>query len=125
MFDFLLINIIMVMVKNTDPKDLDRRKLRYIFRRVLKRIQDKPNGFFKFRKMRGIRGLWCGGDMIELDYRREIVPTLIHEVLHDLYESNSEKWVYQVESKISQILKPKDVYKLLKSMFSNMDFPKS
>ena len=39
------------MVKNTDPKNLDRKKLRYIFRRVLKRIGEKPKGFFKFRKM--------------------------------------------------------------------------
>lgn len=114
----------MVMVKNTDPKNLDRKKLRYIFRRVLKRIEEKPKGFFKFRKMRGVRGLWWYGDLIEIDHRKEIVPTVIHEVLHDLYQNNSEKWIFQVESKISQILHPKDIYKLLKFMFSNMDFPK-
>jgi hypothetical protein len=114
----------MGMVKNTDPKDMDRKKLRYIFRRVLQRIKEKPEGFFKFRKMRLARGLWCGGDMIEIDHRDEIVPTIIHEVLHDLYETKSEKWVYRVESKISQILRPLDVYKLMISFFSKMEIPK-
>lgn len=124
LFDFLSINIIMAMVKNTDPKNLDRKRLRYIFRRILKRIGEKPKGFFKFRKMRGTCGLWWHGDMIEIDYRKQLVPTIVHEVLHDLYQTNPEKWVYQVESKISQILQPRDIYKLLKAMFSNMDFPK-
>lgn len=114
----------MGMVKNTDPKDMDRKKLRYIFRRVLQRIKEKPEGFFKFRKMRGIRGLWCGGDMIEIDHRKEIVPTIIHEVLHDLYETKTEKWVYHVESKISQILRPFDIYRLMNSFFSKMEIPK-
>lgn len=114
----------MGMVKNMDPKDMDRKKLRYIFRRVLQRIKEKPEGFFKFRKMRLARGLWCGGDMIEIDHRDEIVPTIIHEVLHDLYETKSEKWVYRVESKISQILRPLDVYKLMISFFSKMEIPK-
>lgn len=113
----------MVLVKNMDPKDMDRNKLRYIFRRVLRRIKEKPEGFFKFRKMRLARGLWHSGDLIEIDHRNEIVPTIIHEVLHDLYETNSEKWVYRVESKISQILRPLDVYKLMISFFSKMEIP--
>jgi hypothetical protein len=114
----------MRMVKNMDPKDMDRKKLRYIFRRIVGRIKEKPNGFFQFRKMRGVRGLWWGGDLIEIDHRKEIIPTIIHEVLHDLYENNPEKWVYHVESKISQILNPKDVYTLINSIFSKMDIPK-
>ena len=116
-----MVNITMTMVKNTDPKNMDKKKLRYIFRRVLWRIKQKPDGFFKLRKMRGVRGLWWSGDMIEIDHRKEIVPTIIHEVLHDLYEYNSEKWVYQVESKISQIIKPRDVFNLMQSFFSKME----
>jgi len=115
----------MRMVKNTEAKDLDRKQLRYIFRRILQRIKQKPHGFFQFRKMRGVRGLWVCGDMIEIDHRKEIVPTIIHEVLHDLYEYNPEKWVYQVESKISQIIKPKDVFNLMSATFSRMEDLKS
>jgi hypothetical protein len=58
--------------------------------------------------------------MVEIDYRKEVIPTIIHEVLHDLYENNTEKWVYQVESKISQILKTKDIINLLQAFISNL-----
>jgi hypothetical protein len=114
----------MRMVKNTDPKDLDKKKLRYIFRRVVQRIKQKPNGFFQFRKMRGVRGLWYYGDLIEIDHRKEIVPTIVHEVLHDLYEEKNEKWIHQVESKISQILKPYDIFVLMMAIFSRMKLRK-
>ena len=110
----------MKMVKDTQPKDLDNKRLRYIFRRVISRINEKPNGFFQFRKMRGVRGLWYYGDSIEIDHRKEIVPTAIHEVLHDLYVNKNENWIRQVESKISQILTPKDVVTLITSVFSKV-----
>lgn len=111
----------MERIKDMDPKKMDRKKLRYIFRRVLSRIKEKPKGFFKFRKMRGVRGLWHCGDLIEIDHRKEIVPTIVHEVLHDLYDEKTEKWVYQVESKVSQILKPYDVFRLMSAIFSKLD----
>jgi hypothetical protein len=114
----------MRMVKDTEPKDLNKTRLRYIFRRVVQRIKQKPKGFFQFRKMRGTRGLWYYGDLIEIDHRREIIPTIIHEVLHDLYQAKSEKWIYQVESKVSQILKPYDVFVLLMAIFSRMKLRK-
>ena len=56
-------------------------------------------------------------DPPEIDHRKEIIPTIVHEVLHDLYESKNEKWIRQVESKISQILKPKDIFLLMKGVF--------
>jgi len=122
--DFLLLNSSMEMVKNMNPKKMDRKKLRYIFRRILKIINEKPDDFFKFRKMRGVRGLWHWGDMIEIDHRKEIIPTIIHEVLHDLYQDNNERWIHQVESKISQILQPYDVFRLMTLTFSKLDLQK-
>ena len=110
----------MKMVKNIDPKNLTNVKLRSIFEKIIIRIKEKPVGFFKFKKMRAIRGLWCAGDEILIDHRREIVPTIIHEMLHDLYEDNDENWVMRVESKISQIISTKDVHILLTEFFSKM-----
>jgi hypothetical protein len=74
--------------------------------------------------MRGVRGLWYYGDLIEIDHRKEIVPTIVHEVLHDLYEEKNEKWIHQVESKISQILKPYDIFVLMMAIFSRMKLRK-
>ena len=114
----------MKMVKNFNPKDLTDTQLRNIFEKIIARIKDKPVGFFKFKKMRAVRGLWCSGDEILIDHNREIVPTIIHEMLHDLYEDNNEKWVARVESKIAQIITPKDVRILLTEFLCKMDIPK-
>ena len=75
----------MKMVKNFNPKNLSDTQLRNIFKKIIARIKEKPVGFFKFKKMRAIRGLWCSGDEILIDHNREIVPTIIHEMLHDLF----------------------------------------
>lgn len=117
----------MKRIKDTDPKDLDKKKLRYIFNKILDRINKKPNGFFEFSKLRGASGWWVSGDYILLDHRDKLIPTIIHEALHDLYENNSEKWVLRVESKVVQILKPYDVFRLMKATLAKtvMDKPKN
>lgn len=106
---------------NEDPTKLDKPKLRYLFRRVLKRIKEKPKGYFMFKKMRGTWGLYEFDDGITLDPRRDIVPTLIHEVLHDLYPHNWEGWTVRVESKIMNVLTPYDIFCLLTLFFQKLD----
>lgn len=122
----MMLNIGVKRIKNTDPKDLDKKKLRYIFNKILERIKKKPNGFFEFSKLRGASGWWVHGDYILLDHRDKLVPTIIHEALHDLYEEKNEKWVHRVESKVVQILKPYDVFRLMTATLAKtvMDKPK-
>lgn len=115
----------MKMEKNFNPKNMDVKILRHIFEEVIKKIKEKPVGFFKFKKMRGVRGLWCSGDEILIDHRREIVPTIIHEMLHDIYEENNEGWVRKVESKISQIITAEDVFVLLKEFFNKLELSRN
>jgi hypothetical protein len=106
---------------NEDPTNLSKDKLRYLFRRVLKRIKEKPKGYFMFKKMRGTWGLYEFDDGITLDPRRTVIPTLIHEVLHDLYPNNWEGWTLRVESKIMNVLTPHDIYTLLIAFFQKLD----
>lgn len=106
---------------NENPATLSRPKLRYLFRRVLKRIKEKPRGYFTFKKMRGTWGLYEFEDGITLDPRRTIIPTLIHEVLHDLYPKNWEGWTLRVESKIMNVLTSHDIYTLLVAFFQKLD----
>ncbi len=106
---------------NENPATLSRPKLRYLFRRVLKRIKEKPRGYFMFKKMRGTWGLYEFDDGITLDPRRTVIPTLIHEVLHDLYPNNWEGWTLRVESKIMNVLTPYDIYCLLTLFFQKLD----
>jgi hypothetical protein len=69
--------------------------------------------------------MWNSGDDISIDHRREIVPTVIHEMLHDIYEDNSETWVRVVESKISQIMTTDDVFILLKEFINKLELSKN
>jgi hypothetical protein len=121
MFFLFKININIVKIEKTKPKDLNSNKLRYIFNKILNRIKEKNVGFFKFKKMRRIRGLWNCGDIIEIDYRHEIVPTIIHEILHDIYENASETWVSTVESKITQTLTSEDIVNILRLTLDKID----
>jgi hypothetical protein len=100
-------------MKNQDPKELSRTKLRYLFRRVLKKIEEKPVGYFSFKKMKGLCGVCEWEEGIKIDPRREIIPTIIHEVLHDMYPENWEGWTLRVESKIMGVLKSKDYITLI------------
>jgi len=110
-----------IMEKNNDPKLYNRAKLRYIFRRILQRIKEKPKGYFVLKRMRGTWGLYEYDQGITLDPRRNIIPTLIHEVLHDLYPNNWEGWTLRVESKLINILAPYDIFKLLTLFFQKLD----
>lgn len=123
---FLAVNIIVKRIKDTKPRDLDKKKLRYIFNKILERIKKKPNGFFEFSKLRGASGYWVYGDYILLDHRDKLIPTIIHETLHDLYEEKNERWIHRVESKVVQILKPYDVFRLMNATLAKtvMDKPK-
>ena len=108
-------------VINKDPKTFNRTQLRYIYRRIVNRIEKKPRGYFIFKKLRGSCGLYCWGEYIKIDPRRDLVPTIIHEVLHDLYPKNWEGWVSRIELKIINILTPYDIYRLLTIFFSKLD----
>jgi len=106
---------------NSDPKEFTKTKLRYLYKRILLRIKEKPRGYFVFRKMRGACGIWEWGESIAIDPRKSIVPTIIHEVLHDLYPDNWEGWTSRVESKIINMLSSYDIYALLNEFFKKLD----
>jgi hypothetical protein len=110
-------------VINKDPKKFTNAQLRYIFRRIIARIKQKPRGHFELKKLRGCMGLCCWEEGISIDFRKELIPTIIHEVIHDLYPKNWEGWVYRVESKIVNILTVSDIYELMKTFFSRLKVP--
>jgi len=82
-----------------------KQKLYRITNRIYKELRDNSNDII-LQKMRGnITGLYDSGtDEITLDYRMDILPTLIHEYLHKWYIDKSETWVLQEERKIVSAL---------------------
>jgi hypothetical protein len=108
-------------MQNTDPKNFTKTKLRYLYRKVLRRIKEKPKGYFSFKRLRGYHGICCWNEGISVDPRKELIPTLIHEVLHDLYPNNWEGWTLRVESKIINNITSYDIYILLNEFFKKLD----
>lgn len=70
---------------------------------------------FHLTKLRNARG-YChdDGSRIELDYRDEIIPTLIHEVLHFHYPDWSESKVRWHETYLINSLSPRQVKNIIK-----------
>ena len=108
-------------IKNEDPKNFSKEKLRLLFSRLIKQIKSKPEGHFKFKKMRGFCGVCEWEEGIMIDHRKPIIPTIIHEILHDMYPDNSEEWVLRLESKIVQIIDSKDIYKLMNYFLAKLE----
>jgi hypothetical protein len=106
---------------NKDPQKIKKTELIFIFKNIIKHIKSLPEGHFRLKKMRGVCGVCEWGDGITLDHRKPIIPTLIHEVLHDMFSDNNEEWVLRVESKIMQILTPKDVHRLMCCFLSKLE----
>ena len=59
-------------------------------------------------------------DEITIDYRRDIIATLIHESLHHFHHDWSETNVGREESRIMNILTPKQIKNIIKIMGKNL-----
>lgn len=59
---------------------------------------------------------WPDSEEIDLDYRYEIIPTLIHEYIHHFHDSWSEEKVEKEERCIMVMLSKKQAIKLIKAL---------
>jgi hypothetical protein len=78
-------------------------------------VKQKPPKFFNLRKMNGTVGL-CYWTDIELDYRRDIIPTAFHELFHFLYPDWSESEVKYAESRIINVCSSLEIAEFLKRL---------
>jgi hypothetical protein len=92
---------------------LTKSDLSNLYNKVLKLVRTKPAEFFNLRKMRGTVGL-CYYTDIELDYRRDIVPTAFHEIFHYLHPEWSESMVKYAESRMINFCTPIEIATFLK-----------
>jgi hypothetical protein len=92
---------------------LTKSDLQNLYKKALNLVRTKPAEFFNLRKMRGTVGL-CYFTDIELDYRRDIVPTAFHELFHYLYPDWSESQVKYAESRMINHCTPVEIATFLK-----------
>lgn len=95
-------------------KKLSKTDSLELFERVLELVRKSKKGFFILRKLRGVHGYCAWDDGIELDYRKDLVPTLVHECIHFLEEDWSETQVRYAETKVMNAITEEDVIVLLK-----------
>ena len=82
-----------------------KRQLNKLYQDCLKLVKSKKPNFFSLRKMRGSMGL-CYDDMLEFDYRKDIIPTMFHECIHFLYPDWSETKVLTAEKRLINHITP-------------------
>lgn len=92
-------------------------KLKSILSRLHYLIKNN-NGSIGFSKLGGgIAGYYYNKtDEIEIDYRRDIVATMIHEALHKWHKDWSETKVISYEVKIVNMLTQKQFKSIIKDM---------
>ena len=90
------------------------RRLYYLIRNHGDRID--------FKKLsHGVYGYYeTETEEITIDYRRQIVPTLIHEFLHHIHPDWCETKVLEHESKVMNSLSPKQIRNIIKVLGENI-----
>ena len=90
-----------------------KKQLYKITNRLYKELKENPE-YITMKKIRGVHGLYdYGTDEITLDYRKSLIPTLIHEYLHKWNPEKSETWVCQNESMIINSLTTRQIKNII------------
>jgi calcineurin-like phosphoesterase family protein len=91
-----------------------KEKIYCILKRLYADIKHGDNNVY-LKKIHGCQGYWDESkDEICIDYRKEIIPTLIHEFLHKWNPKKSETWVLAEEKRIVNVLTQKQIKNILK-----------
>ena len=99
------------------PKTKAREKEAYkIIRKIIRALKDPDVDLPEFvlsKKLKHIVG-WCDYSKIGLGVFYDIIPTIIHEMIHYTHEDWSETKVTSAESLVKRYIKMKDVIIILK-----------
>lgn len=98
---------------------LSKKECIKIYDKIINLIITADTDFFKLQKLKGVMGYCAWEDGIMLDYRRELIPTLIHECIHYMYPDWSETQVLYAEKRIINTINLVQVIKLIKC-FANI-----
>lgn len=80
-------------------KRLSKKKCDMLIQECIDLVKKQDPKFFILKKLKGAMGV-CYWEWIELDPRKNFLPTAIHECLHYLYEDWSETMILYAESRI-------------------------
>jgi hypothetical protein len=82
----------------------NKREVNRIISRVYKELNSKET-IIIFKNLRGCHGEYNYlEDEISIDLRKEILPTIVHELLHKWHPDKTEKWVMNQEKYIMKYI---------------------
>lgn len=95
---------------------LTKKDIADVYLRCLNLIRRKPCDFVVFKKL-GICG-WCkyDDDILEIDYRKDLLRTAYHECIHYIYPDWSETMVLYAESRVINNVSVFDNVRFLKHL---------
>lgn len=92
---------------------LSKEQTLILFERIVLCIKNQKKGYFVLKKLKGVHG-WCEWeDGVFLDYRKDLIPTIIHECIHLLEPDWSEYQVAYSEKRVINTISEDNVIKLL------------
>lgn len=101
----------------------NKRRINKLIKKIQDHVQENPDAikFVKIPNQKSgkryvqYRGYyWPEEETIDIDYRYEIIPTLIHEYLHHFHEDWSESKVEKEERCIMAVIPKKHCISLIK-----------
>lgn len=95
---------------------LNKKHITQIYEKCLNLIKKKPAGFVVFKKLKYCG--WCkpDEDILEVDYRKDMLRTAYHECIHYLYPDWCETQVLYAESRLINNCSNLDNAKFLKHL---------
>lgn len=97
-----------------------KEKIYSITKRLYADIRNNRNIIFK--KLRGCHGEYDEvNEEVLVDYRKEMLPTVVHEYLHRWYPKRNENWVIREEEKIMNALTQNQVKNLLRVIVDSVN----
>lgn len=85
----------------------------FLYEKIIACIKKQKKGFFVFKKLKGVHGYCEWEDGILLDYRKDLIPTIIHECIHFLEPEWAESRVLYAEKRVVNTITEDEVIKLL------------
>lgn len=87
--------------------------MQHLITNIIDLLRKSPPQFFQFKRIYGRTTGLYKGDHIELDYRKDLVQSILHECIHVLHPELSETKVIQTEKLILKTITNEQVATVL------------
>lgn len=114
---------------NRSQQVLSKQEISTFLRKMYRVFEQDAHKFQLVKMESGKHGEYAAYDhkdgtkeleYIKIDYRKEFIPTLIHEIIHFLHMDKSETWVIQREKLVMASLSERQIKNILKKFGSHI-----